>query len=417
MRTLLRKTFPKIRVVQVKGQTFYQVDARKQGTVGRRETFAKREDAEKRASDIAADFSANGADGLKLPLDLRVMAEGCAKTLASFGKSLHDATTFYVQHLQRESKKLGSAKIETLATDWYADKASPKRRQLRKQTLYDIRDTANLLKRLFGDKTVLQVQRHDIEKYLDSLQVSARRRYNIRNLINQFFNWCVKNKYTSVNPCEGIEIEVPAKDVAILNVDRCIGLMKLCEDKHRHLILYHALCLFSGLRPTECQLLTWENIHLEERQITVLGITSKTKETRNVPIEENLLHWLESHEGERKGLVTRNQNLVTHLKHFRADMGYRVFGKNPNGEKWVEDILRHSYASYWIAKYKDRAHLAENMGNSLKMIKQHYKRIVANSAVETFWSIAPNFSTRKNVLTDEEGMTLRMERLNRALGA
>lgn len=412
---LIRKTFPKIRTIKVKGQSFYQVDARKQGTDGKRETFSSRRDAEERASDIAADLAANGSEGLALPLELRVMASNCTKSLASFGKTIHDATVFYLAHLREELEKRDSAFVATLADAWYTDKASGRKKQLRKETLLDLRDTSNLLKRLFPDKRILQVRRQDVEGYLDSLEVGARRRYNVRNLLNQFFNWCIKNKHTNFNPVDDIEIEVPVKDVAILNVEQCIRLMQLCEEKYQDLILYHAICLFAGLRPTECQLLNWGNVHIEERQITVLGSTSKTKETRNVPIENNLSSWLESYQGNNKGLITRNKNLVTRLKFLRADHGYKVLGKNTNGERWVEDILRHSYASYWIAKFKDRAHLAENMGNSLKMIKQHYKRIVANSALETFWSITPNYASKFKVVTEAQLQEARKKMLQRAM--
>jgi hypothetical protein len=44
---LIGKTWPKIRTVGVKGDWFYQVDGRRKGTSGRRETFAVRSEAEK----------------------------------------------------------------------------------------------------------------------------------------------------------------------------------------------------------------------------------------------------------------------------------------------------------------------------------------------------------------------------------
>jgi hypothetical protein len=65
-----------------------------------------------------------------------------------------------------------------------------------------------------------------------------------------------------------------------------------------------------------------------------------------------------------------------------------------------EDSFRHSYASYWLAKYNDRAHLAENMGNSLQVIKKHNKAIVANSAQEAFWNIKAGFP--ENVVSTSE---------------
>ena len=55
----------------------------------------------------------------------------------------------------------------------------------------------------------------------------------------------------------------------------------------------------------------------------------------------------------------------------------------------MPDITRHSYASYWLGQTKDRAHLAENMGTSLKMIKQHYKEAVTDDDAAAYWRIFP----------------------------
>jgi integrase len=166
-------------------------------------------------------------------------------------------------------------------------------------------------------------------------------------------------------------------------------IMQKAEEGHTDLVCYAAICLFAGLRPNECQLLQWENVHLEEGQITVLRETSKVSETRNVTIEPNLMEWLLKYGGKRTGFVTNQTNLPPRLKRFRAACGFKTNRKNPDGPRWDEDVLRHCYASYWLAKHKDRPHLAENMGNSLKMIKDHYKRIVPKSEVEKFWGILP----------------------------
>jgi integrase len=213
----------------------------------------------------------------------------------------------------------------------------------------------------------------------------------VRSRFSQFFNWAIKFKHTTLNPCSGIEIELPSKDPEILTVEECKHLMKVCEDKHKDLTLYTAICLFAGLRPTECKLLKWEQIHLEEKQITVLHGTTKVKETRNVPIEENLMQWLHNYKGERKGLVTPHTkaNLRPRLERLRVDAGYKLLGENPDGKVWVEDVLRHTYASYWLGRTKDRSHLAENMGTSLKMIKKHYKQVVSASSTAAFWAITP----------------------------
>jgi integrase len=387
---LIRKTWPKIRLVDVKGEKFYLVDGRRKGTNGKREFFPVKSKAETRAAEIAAEFSTNGADGLAMPAALRVMALECENRLASFGKTLVDATDHYLAFLKGERKREDSAIFKTLAPEWYESRTGDKNKVRRARTLADIRKHSEFLKREFGELRIRELTPEKWQGFLNGLTVSQRRKFNINSLTSQFFNWCIKEKRTTENPTLGRgEIEIPEREVPILPAAECKTLMETCETKHPDLTLNVALYLFAGLRPTEADLLKWENIHLEERQIMVLGETSKVKETRTVPIEDNLLAWFSAYKGERKGFVTDQKNLRKRQQALRVSLGYKLNGKNEEAAEWVEDILRHSYGSYWLAKYKDRAHLAENMGNSVQVIKKHYKRPVATSEVAKFWEILP----------------------------
>jgi hypothetical protein len=85
---------------------------------------------------------------------------------------------------------------------------------------------------------------------------------------------------------------------------------------------------------------------------------SKTHEGRDVRIEENLARWIDRFlNGRTAGPVVNLTNLRTYLEELRADLGFRVRGRNLNAETWPEDVLRHTYASYWLAVYKDRPRL------------------------------------------------------------
>ena len=93
-------------------------------------------------------------------------------------------------------------------------------------------------------------------------------------------------------------------------------------------MLYHAISLFAGLRHSECQLLTWENVNPKEKTVTVLATTSKTKETRNVPIEGNLLTWIEEFAlAKPHWLVTPAANFAKRIKAFHAALEYRIGDK------------------------------------------------------------------------------------------
>ncbi len=421
MKKLIRKTWPKIRMVTIKEQTFYRVDARRTGTDGRQETFKSQKEAEKRAGEIAVEFGTNGKEGLSFPAELRGMALTADKRLHPYGKSLLQAVDFYVAYLQAEQQRKDSALIPVLAEQWYESKKGGKTKQLRALTLKGIREAAETLKEQFVGKRVLEVTAADINKYLDGLKVGLRRKFNVRGRLSQFFNWCIAHGHITTNPCEKIEIHVEGKDVTIFTPAEALRLMTLCREtpQFKDLVLYHAISLFAGLRPTECQLLRWEQIHLEEKTITVLAATSKIKETRNVPVENNLLTWIKAFTPEKPhGLVTPQANLIQRLKKFHAALGYRVAEQNTDASTWPQDVMRHSYGSYWLGKHKQRAVLAEHMGNSLQIIKKHYRQVVSKGATTEYWRITPTYDGSGEIgheVSNEEASSNRMKRLAAAV--
>ena len=386
----LKKSFPRIRIITDQaGKDFYQVDARRKGTNGKREAFSTKKEAVDRANEIKSDFDAQGTEGLAIGAEVRVMAIRAKNQLEPYGKSISDAADFYEAHLKKEKAKADSATIANLAAKWLASKTNFNNRVLRKNTVDDIRKTSKILEKQFGSLRILEITASAMQDYLDALGVGFRAKQNRRNLFSQFFNWCKRQGFTNENPLQNIQIIVPEKEVQIFSVAECMTLMKTCETSFPALVPYFAISLFAGLRPNECKLIKWEQIHIDELQITVLASTSKTRETRNVKIEPTLKHWLEHYTGKKQGFIVKQKSYRTQMEKLRVILGYKVRGKNPNGTIWHSDIVRHSYASYWLQKFNERGHLAEQMGNSIKMIKKHYKQVVKTSDTEKFWSILP----------------------------
>jgi hypothetical protein len=64
-----------------------------------------------------------GEDALAISQELRILAAKCAKSLERFGKSIWDATEFYVEHLERMR---GSVPVSVLFTDYLETKQRAK---------------------------------------------------------------------------------------------------------------------------------------------------------------------------------------------------------------------------------------------------------------------------------------------------
>jgi Phage integrase family. len=58
--------------------------------------------------------------------------------------------------------------------------------------------------------------------------------------------------------------------------------------------------------------------------------------------------------------------------------------------EWPDNALRHSFASYHLAHFKDAAALALEMGHTDSgMIFNHYRQLVRPKEAERYWQIEP----------------------------
>jgi hypothetical protein len=56
---------------------------------------------------------------------------------------------------------------------------------------------------------------------------------------------------------------------------------------------------------------------------------------------------------------------------------------------WPNNCLRHSYGSYMTVKKNDEGYVCEEMGNSIQMVREHYKQAIAPAAAEAYFNIYP----------------------------
>ena len=221
---------------------------------------------------------------------------------------------------------------------------------------------------------------------LDSMQVSARSRLNYRVAFSGFFNWAMCKKFIDFNPVAGISIKVKNGEVKILSVPQATALLKaaMASTECAHTVPFAAISLFAGLRPGEVEQLRWEQICFETNTIEVLAHTSKTRDSRFTPVDATLRAWLLPHRRKSGRIISAShQKVWRRVKKAAAkDEGIDFMHGN-------HDVLRHTYASYWLAVHKNRTELAEHMGNSVGVIKKHYRRPVLEQTAKTFWKLTP----------------------------
>ncbi len=185
-----------------------------------------------------------------------------------------------------------------------------------------------------------------------------------------------KVKKPKVEPKDGVEVFTPAQMAALLKAADPSWLPAL------------AIGGFAGLRPEELRQLDWEEVDLKAGLIEVKASKSKTGEGRHVTISANLLAWLKSYAGETGRVVKPNER----KKRLAAMETAKL-------ERWPMDVLRHSFASYHVALYKDAGDTAHELGHrSTAMLFQHYRAAVKPEAAKAWWALMPPAKKRRKLI-------------------
>src|SRR5260370_34869215 len=131
-----------------------------------------------------------------------------------------------------------------------------------------------------------------------------------------------------------------------------------------------AIGAFAGIRTAELLRLEWSDIEIERGFINVAAKKSKTAQRRVIQMQPNLCAWLAPYQG-RTGPVGHHRNERTLHRAWNALLPAAGIETLPtNG-------LRHSFASYHLAKFQNANALACDMGHtSTKLIYSTYREVV-----------------------------------------
>jgi integrase len=386
---VVRKSWPRIYQVLKNGKKAFMVDSRRTGFNGRRAFYVDEAQALVEADSIARDKQNHGAMAfMELSVEQRKDAGEAIGILSEFNKSLVDSARYYAAYLRAKRENESARNVADCINEYLeAKRADQKRGGISKLTLYELESKMRIVREAFAGKKITEVDDRAVEAFIKSLPHNPRGKANIRTKLSQLLNFCRRQKWISVNPAAEVKVPVKRHRIEILGVAQVETLLGAAQrfERAQSVVPYLLVSLFAGLRPGEAEQLTWEKIHFETQQIEVLGITSKTREDRFVYMEPALIEWLLPYR--KAGGLIVGSNFTKDFKEVKKCAG---FGTNENATcRWPKDVLRHTYASYWLPIHKDRAHLAELMGNSLAVIKSHYKRAIPETVAEKFWALRP----------------------------
>jgi integrase len=145
---------------------------------------------------------------------------------------------------------------------------------------------------------------------------------------------------------------------------------------------YFALCLFAGIRPGvphgEITKLKADAVNLEGGVINVSAEVSKVREPRRVTIQPNLAAWLRAYPLDKFPIVVGN--FQKRRKKFAKEFGL------------THDVLRHTFISMFVAKFRSIGEASIQAGNSESIIRKHYLDLKTTTEADAFFGILPKYT-------------------------
>jgi integrase len=281
------------------------------------------------------------------------------------------------EHLDRKRRREASVTLNELKKFFSAEKND--------HSAAYVRQIRHVFSRL-GEMTrtkVSDIATQDIEKALHKLPPSH---CNLHlRILRAAFNYAVKKGWATVNPIKSLDFAAEPRhgEVEVLTIRQTARLLLTCVKEDHTLLPYHLFGLFAGVRPEELERMLWDHVELEEKHILLPAEVTKIGRRRVIEMEPNLIAWLQWYEkryGTQRGSI-HPPNLRRRLRKIRL---------NARIVPWIQDVMRHTYASNWLAMHGDINRLLLNMGHySTAVLWEHYHKAVLRRDGESFWRLTP----------------------------
>ncbi len=364
-----------------------------------REQFRDSAQAEGRKSELEVQ-AANLAGDIRAR-NTRLTVEQLAESEAAFatlgGRSLSDAVAWYLAHYR---PPVTPTAIETAVKAFLAERGQ----HVRDRALADYKRTLGYLEKAFPGGLVHEITTARIQEFLASRNVGKKRLNNLRGDLHAFFGYCrmMPREWIQGNPVTPIpQFKITRGIPAIITAKQAADLMEFVESytgpkrsglEAGCLAPYFAICLFAGVRPAVsggeiAKLALPEHssaINLALGTITLAPELSKVKCIRRITIQPNLMQWLVRYPISKYPIMPPNS--------------LKMIGEIREKFSLGHDVLRHTFISMHVAKFKSMGEAAIEAGNSEAMIKKHYYNTVSAEDAAAFWTIAPGVKAAGEVM-------------------
>jgi integrase len=255
-----------------------------------------------------------------------------------------------------------------------------------------IKNELKVLQAHFPTGSVSQFTASNLTTYLERGNPSLKTYNNRRGILSTFFKFSCQKEWVATNLVEKTpyhRINHRRGSAVTITAEQANELMAFLEDyKNGRLVPYFALCLFAGIRPSprdgEIARLQTAHIRLDTGVVIIEPEVSKVRMKRMVKIQPNLAAWLQAYPFTpiKPAFIEYHRAKITE----RFNLSY--------------DVLRHTFISMFVAKFRSMGEAALQAGNSESIIRKHYLDLKSTEEAEQFFGILPKKVFRPQMRTE-----------------
>ncbi len=321
-------------------------------------TFPTREKQIKFAKQLAGDVKRDGLAALRLNPDE-------ARQWRQFRVDIGDADLAEVVRIWRRYG--GKTSDVTMGDATKAFFTAKEAEGVSTASLGHYRPVLRQFQDVVGNVVCSTIDRTQLEGYLAGLDTdsSETRRTHFKR-IRTFFNWLTETRQIVENPCDGWKAPRPAlRTITVMPVADGLKLFKesIQAPKARELLGRLALEAFAGMRHETAAQIGADGFDFTTKVITIAASIDKNRKAQFIEhAEKNLWRWLEWSNPKEWSMNRVAYRNAKHAAFVRAKLDH------------VHNVLRHSAASYHIAKYGDAGKTASMLTHSnLRMLWSNYR--------------------------------------------
>jgi integrase len=312
------------------------------------------------------------------------------KKLAKYGKTIDDAATFYLDHLER-IRRCNVTVLDLAKEVWEA-----KRKDGMSATYI-----GDLKKRLatfcadFGDRPIAAITVEELDNWLRNLNCGPKSRANYRANIGVMFSYAERRRVIDSNPIlRTAQPKLIDKAPEIFSVDDLAALFNAATTRAPEVVPMLAIGAFAGVREAEIKRLNWSEVDQKRGHIEIKSSKAKSARRRIIEMQPNLREWLRPYAELTGSVVPVNPRKKLDLVRKAAGLA-----------RWPQNGLRHSFASYRLAATHDAPRVASELGHtSPQMLYSTYREVVLPEEAELYWKLVPEVKA-ENVLSFSSRVT------------